>query len=127
MIKIDEAVILIRINQAYSKDMSKQDLYSYTRGQWRLSVKRASKAKLVFSLFKGNIIEVYQIKKWVPAGVSMNRDNRLIDRNPGERISNRYEFIGEVANQEIREKYLNKSLKHLFKKGNSNPIMYVNC
>ena len=86
MIKIDEAVILIRINQAYSKDMSKQDLYSYTRGQWRLSVKRASKAKLVFSLFKGNIIEVYQIKKWVPAGVSMNRDNKLIERKTNERI-----------------------------------------
>ena len=127
MIKIEEAVILIRINQAYSIDMSKQDLYDYTRGQWRLSVKRASKAKLVFSVFKGTIVEVYQIEKWVSAGVSMNRDNELIERKPDERISNRYEFIGEIADKVTREKYLNKSIKPLFKKGNSNPIMYVNC
>jgi len=32
MISIVEPVILMRISQAYSKGMSKSDLYDYTRG-----------------------------------------------------------------------------------------------
>jgi len=57
----------------------------------------------------------------------MNRDNKLINRKQGEGIAKRFEFIGEIANENIRSKYLNKSVQHLFMQGNSNPIMYLNC
>jgi hypothetical protein len=127
MISIVEPVILMRISQAYSKGMSKSDLYDYTRGQWRLSKSRAEKAKYGISVFQGEIVEVYKILEWLPAGTSMNRDNKLINRKQGEGIANRFEFIGEIANENIRSKYLNKSVKHLFMQGNSNPIMYLNC
>jgi hypothetical protein len=127
MISIVEPVILVRVSQAYSKGMSKSDLYDYTRGQWRLSKSRAEKVKFGISVFQGEVVEVYKILEWLPAGTSMDRDNKLINRKQGERIANRFEFIGEIANENIRSKYLNKSVKHLFKQGNSNPIMYLNC
>ena len=107
--------------------MDPTDLFNYTRGQWRLSKKRAKKAKLAFSVFKGKIVEVYQIDSWHLAGTTMDRDNKRIRRNKNERMANRYEFLGTLADEDIREKYLFKSVKHLFKQGNSNPIMYLNC
>ena len=126
MIKIDEPVILFRINQAYRKTMSEELLYNYTRGQWRLSKKNAEKADFGMAVYKGEIIEVYKILRWEKAGTTMNRNNKLIRRKPNERISNRYEFIGELAPNQIREKYIGRSVKHLFKQGNSNPVMYIN-
>lgn len=127
MIQIEEPVILIRISQAYSKKMSRNDKYNYTRGQWRLSKKRAENAIYGIAVFKGEIVEVYKIMKWETAGSTMQRDNKLIDRKANERMAGRYEFVGEPAAQTIRDKYINKSVKHLFKQGNSNPIMYLNC
>jgi len=127
MILIEEPVILIRINQAYSKTMHKNDLYDYTRGQWRLSIKRAEKAIYAISIFKGEIVEVYKILKWKNAGSTMNRDNKLIERKANERMAGRFEFVGELAEDIIRNKYISKSVQHLFKQGNSNPIMYLNC
>lgn len=35
----------------------------------------------------------------------------------------RYEFVGEVA-EEIRDRYIGKSMANLYKKGEANPIKY---
>ena len=127
-IVITEPVILFRINQAYRNNMSDKTLYDYTRGMWRMSMARAKKASYAFAVFDGIIKEVYSIIKWYRAGETLSyRDNKLIERLPNERIRNRIEFIGEIAEDEIRDKYVNKSVKHFFKQGNSNPVMYLNC
>ena len=44
-----------------------------------------------------------------------------------ENIDDRFEFIGILADEELRNKYKYKSVEHYFKKGNANPIMYINC
>jgi hypothetical protein len=49
---------------------------------------------------------VYKIEKWQPNGV-------------------RWEFIGKVAEDVVREKYLNQSLENYIKKGGQNPIRYT--
>jgi hypothetical protein len=41
-------------------------------------------------------------------------------------MNNRYEFIGNYAEDKIRGKYKYKSVEHYFKRGNANPIMYLN-
>lgn len=122
-----EPVILFRISQAYSPLMSEKLLYDYTRGQWKLSKARAEKAKFGFAVYQGKIKEVYKIHKWYPAGTTMDRDNALIERKPKDRLKGRYEFVGEIAESEIRDKYINRSCSYLFKQGNSNPVMYINC
>lgn len=125
--KIDIGVpsILIRINQAFRYSISPIELYDYTRGQWKLNPDRASNAKYAFAVYQGIIQEVYEILNWYPANATFNVRTNLIDRKPKERIANRYEFIGNLAEESIRAKYKYRSVEHYFKKGNSNPIMYV--
>lgn len=127
-LEIDDPVILIRISEAYRPRMSMIELYDYTRGQWRLDPKRASKAKFGLSVYKGIVKEVYSILDWYKAGstFSTRRGNENINRGQDERLEGRYEFIGNLAPDRIRKKYKNKSVAHFFKQGQSNPISYIN-
>ena len=127
-IEIDDPVILIRINQAFRYSMSEMELYDYTRGHWKLNVERARRAKYGIAVYEGIIQEVYEIYDWYEAGktYSVRRGNENINRGSNERIEGRYEFIGNLAPENIREKYKFKSVGHYFLHGNSNPIMYKN-
>ncbi len=129
--KIDvvEPAVLIRINQAFRYSMTEMELYDYTRGQWKVSLKSAIKARYGFAIYEGIVQEVYEILDWFEAGktFSTRRDSKNIAREKDEKLKGRFEFIGNLAPDKIREKYRFKSVEHYFKKGNSNPIMYVNC
>jgi hypothetical protein len=127
-VDIVEPSILIRINQAFRYSMTSMELYDYTRGHWVLNPDNAQQAKYAFSIYEGIIQEVYEIAGWFKAGTtySVRENNELIEREAGERLDKRYEFVGNLAEQSIRDKYKYKSVGGLFKKGNSNPIMYLN-
>lgn len=120
--EIEEPAIFIRINQAFRYSMSEIELYDYTRGQWKINIERASKTKYVFAVYEGIIQEVYSVLFWIEAGKTLNTrtESDIVD-------GSRFEFIGNIANPEIRNKYKYKSVEHYFKKGNANPIMYLNC
>jgi len=127
-VDIVEPSILIRINQAFRYSMSEIELYDYTRGQWKLNPERAKNANYGISVYQGIIQEVYEVLDWYKAGTtySVRQGNENIEREVMEQVDGRYEFIGNLAPKEIREKYKYKSVEHYFKQGNSNPIMYVN-
>ncbi|HET8865174.1 MAG TPA: hypothetical protein VFM80_05705 [Gracilimonas sp.] len=127
-VEIEEPSILIRINQAFRYSMEEVELYDYTRGQWKINPKRAEDVKYAFAVYKGVIQEIYTVINWYKAGntFSVRRDNKFIEREKEERLEGRYEFIGNIASDEIRKKYKFKSVAHYFKEGNSNPIMYLN-
>ena len=116
---ITENVIAIKISQAYRENMTELELYEATRGYWKIDVKRAEKAEYVFSVYKGIIKEVYKIKEWLPAGTIPR--STLPD---AETPADRYEFVGEVAKEAIRNKYIEKSIANLYRKGEANPIKY---
>jgi len=116
---IIENVIAIKVNQAYRENMTELELYEATRGYWKIDVKRAEKAEYVFSVYKGIIKEVYKIKEWLPAGTIPR--STLPD---AETPADRYEFVGEVAEETIRNKYIEKSIANLYRKGEANPIKY---
>ena len=120
-VEVIEPSIFIRINQKFRYSMSEMELYDYTRGQWKVNVEKANKAKFAFAVYEGIIQEVYSILFWLEAGKTLNT------RNENEAIKDRFEFIGNIAEPEIRNKYKFKSVEQYFKKGNANPIMYVNC
>lgn len=44
--------------------------------------------------------------------------------NP-ENMEGRYEFVGKIANENIRNKYIDKSVKDFFAHNIMNPIKYV--
>lgn len=127
-IEIVDPIIMIRINQAFRYSMSEIELYDYTRGQWVLNPDNAKDAKYALSVYEGVVQEVYEIHDWYKAGTtfSVRQGNENIKRDANERIKKRYEFIGNIAPENIRDKYRFKSVGHYFVKGNANPIMYQN-
>lgn len=117
-------VMLIRINQLYRNDMSPFELYEATRGHWRVNIDNAKSVDYVIPVYFGMMLEVYSVIDWYPA---LSSFMERLDAEEMERIDrNRYEFIGNIASDEIRKKYVNKSVSGLFVQGNSNPIMYIN-
>lgn len=120
-IEIFEKAILIRVNQEFRYSMSDLELYDTTRGYWKINIERAKNVDLVFSIYNGIIQEVYKVTTWLKAGESMNMRGKI------ENMEDRFEFIGILADEELRNKYKYKSVEHYFKKGNANPIMYINC
>ncbi len=104
----DEPVMLIRINQLYRYDMPADELYEVTRKDWKVG-SRAKTIRIACAVYTGIIREVYSVDEWIPS-----------TETPG-----RFMFIGEVAPPGIRQKYLDKSVAHVWKRGSQNPIKYV--
>jgi uncharacterized protein len=125
-VEIKEPSILIRINQAFRYSLTATELYDYTRGGWRLNPERAKLANYGFAIYEGIIQEVYEILNWYEAGKTFNATHGNNEDNVDEVYEPRYEFIGCLAPKELRKKYKYKSVEHYFKKGNANPIMYLN-
>ena len=68
-VEIDVPVILIRINHLYRYGMSADELYDATRGIWRVNPE-LHQPKYAFSVYRGIVREVYEIKKWYKAGTT---------------------------------------------------------
>lgn len=116
---ISENVIAIKVNDSYRDNMTKDELYDITRGYWKVSIKRAECAEYAFTIYKGIIREVYKIQEWLPAASIIR-----VTLPDAEVPEGRYGFIGEIAEKEIREKYIGKSVTNLYRKGEANPIKY---
>lgn len=129
VVSVDEPVVAININQQYPQSKSDVELYHATRGIWRLNRQRAQKAKYAFAVFQGEVKEVYKIDRWMPATKETTEywDKRSASQGkyfPSEVNEGRSEFVGEVAPEAIRKKYIGKKLpvRH-----SQNPIRYFNC
>lgn len=120
---ITENVIMFRINNTYQEDMTPLELYEMTRGFWKVNFARAKKAELAFAVYGGFVREVYQIVDWYKAGTT------FMQREDGEEnsswLEDRYEFIGRIVDETIREKYLGKSVEGIFTKGCRSPFLYT--
>ncbi len=121
-LEIEDAVLLIRINQLYESDMTPRQLYDCTRGVWAVGPRR-ERAKYAPAVFQGEVLEAYEIGDWHPAG-STHYESREIDL---ERYDGRWEFTGRTAPEEVRSKYVGESVAHYFKRGEANPVKYINC
>ena len=70
--------------------------------------------------------EVYRITAWLPGGSTFGstfdgkNDSRQSDR------PQRWEFVGVVAEEAVRKRYLNGYVGRYFSQGAQNPISYVN-
>jgi hypothetical protein len=121
-IQVEHRVILIRINQLYRYGMSEIALYEATRGVWKIGSRRQN-AEFAFAVFRGIVREVYKITSWHPAGTTSYATR------PQEHLTDkeRWEFVGERANEEIRNRYIDKSVEAYLAPNSQNPIRYVNC
>lgn len=120
---IDDPVILIRINRLYHYGMSDAELYDATRGIWKVGEDRDS-AVYAFAVYGGIVQEVYKIREWLPAGTTLYKTRPEINDYADKE---RWEFVGEVADDTIRKKYLLKSVEEYLPNHAQNPIRYVKC
>ena len=120
-VDIDHAVLLIRINKLYRHGMSATELYEATRGVWKLGDRR-NKAKYAFAVFEGLVREVYEIISWHPPGSQHYETRSANDLT----LKGRWEFRGRIAADEVRSKYVDRSVKKYLSPKAQNPIAYVN-
>ena len=113
-----ENIVIIKINKLYRKDMSALELYETTRGIWNRKIESVEKAEYCLSVAFGIVVEVYKIDNWYPAG-TIKMQTRVLDKN---RSINRIEFTGEVAEENIRKKYIGRSVKNLYVNGEADPL-----
>lgn len=87
----------------------RESRYEATRSAWRLVPEEAEKYEYVLSVTSGIVFEVYKVHEW---------HHRF-----GE--SGRIEFTGEVAEDKIRNLFINKKIPAKYrKKGQANPCLY---
>lgn len=122
-VTITEPALLITINQAFRYGMSTMELYDATRSAWKLGIKR-HEAKFALSVYRGIVREVFEISGWIPGGMSIRSDDEMGRR---DKPKGRWEFVGVVAEDRLREKYIGKSVRHYLGERPQNPIKYVNC
>jgi hypothetical protein len=101
--------------------MPATELYEATRGVWKLGERR-ERANFAFAVFEGVVREVYEVHSWHPAG-SQHYESRS---DSDVRLKGRWEFRGQVAADEIRNKYVDRSVKKYLPPKAQNPIAYVN-
>ena len=121
IIEISVRAVAININQTYRDDLSSDELYDFTRGVWRLDRDRADNAKYAFSVYDGEILEVYEIQKWARANTTEYVTGREFT---DEEKKTRFEFVGRIANDNVRDKFVGKLLPE---KHSQNPIRYYKC
>lgn len=114
---IEEPVLLFQIPVRWRPEMTPEELFESTRGWWKLGSRR-EKAEYAFAVSKGVIRAIYRIENWRER-VEGDRD---WEHDVGKRP--RWGFTGEPVTD--MPKYLNKSVRHLYKRGQQGP-KYLNC
>ncbi|MEQ9459934.1 MAG: hypothetical protein RIG82_03125 [Phycisphaeraceae bacterium] len=120
-VKIAEPIITIRIARAYYYGMPAIELYDATRSAWKAGSRRDG-ADYALAVFEGVVREVYRITAWVPSGSTFKAIYPQ-----GDPRTDRWEFIGVVAGDNVRRKYLDRSVADQFTQHSQNPIQYFNC
>ena len=115
---ITDDLVVIKINQSYYEGISAETLYDYTRGIWKRSIKSVSVADYALSVVYGTVVEVYKIDHWMPALEAKFTARKVDPKRAADRIA----FVGTVASDSVRNRYVGKSVAYLFKNGAANPV-----
>ena len=106
----------ILINRDYKPNFGDLETFEITRGIWRKNlVTIASEAKYAYALYHGVVKEIYEIHDWVKAGTQEYFTRKL---DPSIK-KDRFEFVGKIAPQDLRDKYKGKLIEKNRSYGNS--------
>ena len=111
---------VIKINKRYRPGMTQDELYDITRGLWRTAHIKARKCDVVLSVFKGEVLEVYEVDQWVDGA---NVRWKVL---PDKYRAGSYGFNGHVAAPSVRNQFVGRSVRNLFKPGNRHPVSAFN-
>lgn len=116
-------VVCLHVNQYYNPDMTQMEKYDLTRGFWRVGVERAEKAKYVFAVCHGRVVEVFKNVHWFPAGSTFMAPRPYDSEGPVDKTKK--EFVGQFASNVVRNKFIGKSVAKITKVGGQNPVSYI--
>jgi len=122
--KIGADCVMININRTYKRGNGTDPIYQATKETWLISEWRLPQIKYVLSEYRGLIVEVFEVKNWYP---KLRPKNKTIDKEKNIKIQVDvigYGFDGNVATDEIRNLYINKSVAHLKQRGAAQVIRY---
>ena len=100
--------VAILINRDYKPTFGDLELFEITRGIWlKGMVTIAGESQYAYATHKGVVKEVYEINSWVPAGTQEYFTRKLDPKI----TSNRWEFVGRKAPDDIRKLYVGNIIK----------------
>ncbi len=105
-VKMEHRGLAFILNNTYKSGMSALSLMEVTRGVWSKPPKDDLSLKFAYATYNGIVKEVYEIHGWVKAGTQ-----QYFKRTFDVDISKRWEFIGRIAKEEIRDLYLGKLIE----------------
>lgn len=108
MAVFNEPVILVNLGPHYQPSMSGPDLYEATKSVLRVSEDYAKKTRLVCASYQNFIKEVYTVTRWLKDG-----------------SWGKYIFEGQVADEELRARYIGRSVAAYWKRGSQDAIKYA--
>ena len=117
---ISNDCVIININGQYNRCMGPAGIYQATKECWRMNANRVKNIKYVLSEYRGLIIEVFEVDDWY------TKDRQFVKGKKAGQMYKGWGFNGRVAPDPIRNQYINKSIAHLKKQGQANPITYSN-
>ena len=115
---IHHDLVVIKINRTYYDGMSAEALYDYTRGIWKRKIESVQVADYALSVVFGIVVEVYKIDHWMPALETKFTARKVDPKKASERIA----FVGSVAEDSVRKRYIGKSVAKLYKYGDANSV-----
>jgi uncharacterized protein len=110
--EIEEGFVLVNINRTYKRAKGQKSYYEATKEFWVINKSRIGTLRYALSEYKGFVVEVFKILEWYPVETK--------DKSGKPRT--RWGFNGHIAEDEVRVRYLNKSV--LKAQGAANPIRY---
>ena len=121
-VDVVDPTLLIRINRQFRYGMSAEALYESTRGIWVVGERR-NRAKFAMAVYAGIVREVYEIVSWHHAGTTTYSTRSQAEL--AKQKSKRWEFIGNVASEPERSRYIGRSVAHLFRAGQQSPVVGI--
>lgn len=112
-----EGYVIININKQYKRGNDYNAIYEATRQTWIIDKKKRDSLKYVLSVYRGLIVEVFEVESWY----DQERKSSEI-YSDSDKIKIGSAFKGHKAPNEIRKLYIDKQINHTRNYGN--PIRY---
>lgn len=96
------------LNKTYKEGLSADALHDITRGVWYHPPHADASLQYAFATYKSVVLEVYTIEGWQKAGTTPYT-TRHIHQTPN--LHKRWEFVGTVAPDAIRDLYVGKKIE----------------
>lgn len=119
LLEISNNCIIININKKYQRGNAEHAIYNATKEVWTISKARIKNLKYVLSEYRGLIVEIFEVDRWYEKERGFNPGSQKYGL-----IKVGYGFEGRIAPDEIRDKYINRSIQHVKKRGSATVVRY---